>query len=189
MATDRVDLKEEGAKWDGEKVRWDLLPFDALEETAKVYTIGAKKYAARNWEMGIDYMRIVGALLRHTNAFVRGERYDPDNGQLHTSSIVWNALALCAYDVRGMNGGKFDDRPVAQQYRHDAGCDTTPGQGSVQTPPPAEKPTVPIDVLQGLFGTLAGRSFGPVAGGSRPDEANRDARVHVTNTILSRKED
>lgn len=161
MATDRVDLKEQGAKWDGEKIRWDLLPFDALEETAKVYTIGAKKYDARNWELGIDYMRIVGALLRHTNAFVRGERYDPDNGQLHTSSIVWNALALCAYDVRGMNGGKFDDRPLAQQYRHDTGCDTAARQGSVQKAPGPEGSAIAGALLQGFFSGIANGSISP----------------------------
>lgn len=116
----RTDLANAGAKYDGEKVQWDLVPDDAVEEVAKVYTLGAKKYASRNWEKGISYMRIVGALRRHLNAWIRGERYDPENGQPHLASVVWNGLALLAYELRGMNDGPFDDRPRAQFYRNDS---------------------------------------------------------------------
>ena len=112
-----VDLKTTGAKYDGAKIRWELIPDDAMEEVAKLYTTGAQKYDARNWELGIDYMRIVGALRRHLNSWVRGEQFDRDNGQPHLSSVVWNGLALLAYELRGMNGGKFDDRPRAQFYQ------------------------------------------------------------------------
>jgi hypothetical protein len=114
MADARPDLKEVGAKYDGEKNRYDLVPFDALDEVVKVYTLGARKYADRNWEKGISYMRIVAALLRHLFAWVRGEQYDQDNGQPHLASVVWNGLALLAYEMRGMNNGEFDDRPRAE---------------------------------------------------------------------------
>jgi hypothetical protein len=112
----RTGLADAGAKYDGEKIQWDLLPFDALEEVARVYTLGAKKYAPRNWEKGISYMRIVGALLRHLMARVMGETYDAENGQRHSASVVWNALTLLAYELRTMDGGAFDDRPRAQFY-------------------------------------------------------------------------
>lgn len=113
MSTGRVDLAAAGAKYDGEKLRWDLIPWDAMEEVARVYTLGAKKYADRNWEKGILYNRIMAALLRHLLAWYKGERCDPDNGQPHLASVVWNSLALLAYERRGMDGGDFDDRPGA----------------------------------------------------------------------------
>lgn len=100
-----------GVKYDGSKNRLDLLPFDALEEVGKVYTLGAAKYTDRNWEQGIAYMRVVGALLRHLFAWVRGEKNDPENGQPHLASVAWNALALLTYELRGMNGSEFDNRP------------------------------------------------------------------------------
>ena len=107
MATDRSTVN--GIKYDKEKLRLDLLPVDALEELARVYTMGAKKYGDRNWEQGLSYMRVVGALLRHLFAWIRGETYDKEDGQRHLASVVWNALALLTYEVRGM--WKFDDRP------------------------------------------------------------------------------
>lgn len=117
MSDGRTDLANAGAKYDGEKVRWELLPYDALEAVAQVFTLGAHKYADRNWEHGIAYSRIVGALHRHLAAWFQGERYDPENGQPHLASVAWNALALLAYELRGMNGGSFDDRPISERKK------------------------------------------------------------------------
>ena len=109
---------KDGTKDDTEKNRLDLLPFDALEDIGLVYTIGARKYAERNWEKGISYMRVVGALLRHLFAWIKGTTFDKDNGQRHISAVAWNAIALVAYELRGMNGGRFDDRPFGKD-NHD----------------------------------------------------------------------
>ena len=117
MSTERTDLADVGAKYDGEKTRWELLPYDAIEEVARVYTMGAHKYADRNWEKGIAYSRILGALQRHLTAWYQGERYDPENGQPHLASVVWNGLALLAYELRGMNAGEFDDRPISERKK------------------------------------------------------------------------
>lgn len=106
---DGRELKE-GTKDDAEKLRLDLLPTDAIEEVGMVYTIGARKYADRNWEKGISYMRVVGALLRHLFAWLRGEERDPKDGQRHISAVAWNAIALMTYEIRGMK--EFDDRPL-----------------------------------------------------------------------------
>jgi hypothetical protein len=40
--------KEEGLKFDEGKLRFDLIPIYPLEELARVYTIGAKKYGDYN---------------------------------------------------------------------------------------------------------------------------------------------
>src|SRR5678810_808588 len=59
----------DGKKHDQDKVPLQLLPLDALTEIAKVLQFGAKKYAARNWEKGIEYDRVFGATLRHLYAW------------------------------------------------------------------------------------------------------------------------
>lgn len=105
----------EGTKDDTEKNRLDLLPFDALEELGTLYTAGARKYADRNWEQGISYMRVVGALLRHLFKWVAGKVYDPENGQREITAVAWNAITLLSYELRGMNSGKFDDRPIRKE--------------------------------------------------------------------------
>lgn len=100
-------IRSEGDKFDGEKLRYDLLPVDALEEITKVFTMGAKKYGDRNWEKGITWGRIFAALLRHLFAFWVGEDYDKESGLLHTSHMAWNAVALLTYQKRKIG---VDDR-------------------------------------------------------------------------------
>lgn len=102
----------EGRKDDGGKLRYDLIPADALDELARVYTIGANKYADRNWERGMKWGRIFGALMRHSWAFWRGERSDPTDGQHHMASVAWCALALLAFDMRAAGE---DDREITER--------------------------------------------------------------------------
>lgn len=97
-----------GVKYDGGKLRYDLIAPEALEGLAKVYTIGAKKYGDRNWENGIDFSRVYSALQRHAWVWWAGEEFDPD-GQHHLDSVMWNAATLRAFIARGMSA--HDDRP------------------------------------------------------------------------------
>jgi hypothetical protein len=120
-----------GRKDDLDKLRYDLIPPEAMRGLAYVYTIGAKKYADRNWEQGIKYSRVVGALFRHLFLWLIGEEFDTDNGQRHIDSVVWNAVALSTYTARGMY--KFDDLPGRQMlYNHEN------EQGTVGTNPVRE---------------------------------------------------
>jgi len=88
----------EGRKDDQGKLRFDLIPPGPLEELARVYTIGAAKYADRNWENGLQWGRVFAALMRHAWAFWRGERFDPKDGQHHLASVCWTAMALMEYE-------------------------------------------------------------------------------------------
>ena len=89
--------KEGGIKYDGGKLRYDLIPVDALEELVKVYTVGAQKYGDRNWEKGMEWGRIFGAIQRHLWAFWKGEDHDPETGILHLSHACWGCMALIHY--------------------------------------------------------------------------------------------
>lgn len=61
----------EAIKNDDNKQRYDLLPAYALDELVKVYSMGAKKYAPRNWELGMAYSRVFAAIMRHAWAWFR----------------------------------------------------------------------------------------------------------------------
>lgn len=87
MAVDTWTVKAEGVKHDSEKIRVDLLDAQALEGLAAVLTFGAKKYNAHNWRGGISYSRLIGALLRHTFAILRGEDNDPESGLPHIDHV------------------------------------------------------------------------------------------------------
>lgn len=76
-----------GLKYDSEKPRTDLLDADALEGLSKVLAFGANKYSANNWRGGINYTRLLGAVMRHTFAILRGEDIDPESGLPHVDHL------------------------------------------------------------------------------------------------------
>lgn len=107
----------EGRKDDGGKVRLDLIPPELLFAVGSILTFGAIKYADRNWEAGMSWGRVFGALMRHmwawwggaaptTKNFLFGE-LDDESGKSH----LWHAACciafLVAYEERGVGN---DDR-------------------------------------------------------------------------------
>lgn len=95
-------------KKDFGKLPWHLFPFDAAEEIVKVLDYGAKKYAPRGWEAGMDYSRLYSALIRHLVSWFMRRGNDPDTGLSHLAHAGACVLFLIAYELRGR--GK-DDRP------------------------------------------------------------------------------
>jgi Domain of unknown function (DUF5664) len=103
------DLNMQAVKFDHRKIRWSLLPWDALEEVVKVLMFGASKYADRNWERGMDWDRLFDASMRHKiDWWQRGEELASDSHLKHPAHHACNALFLLAYELR--NVGK-DTRP------------------------------------------------------------------------------
>ncbi len=100
-----------GLRYDAEKARFDLLPPEALEELAMHYAKGAKKYADRNWEKGMNWGRCFASMMRHAWAFWRGEDYDAETGTHHMISVAWNAIAIYTYAVRKIG---TDDRNIVR---------------------------------------------------------------------------
>lgn len=101
---------EEGVKYDEQKLRWDLLPFDSVEDIVKVYTFGAEKYGDENWRAGIKWKRIIAAIFRHLTAFVLGEDIDKESGLPHLSHAGWGILTLLWYSRYRI---RFDDRYIS----------------------------------------------------------------------------
>jgi hypothetical protein len=103
------NIKTGGVKFDNGKARYDLLPPEGAEGVAKVLAFGAQKYAARNWEQGMDWSRPFSACMRHLWAWWRGEKNDPDSGLPHLFHAATNIFFLIAYEARGRG---TDDRPT-----------------------------------------------------------------------------
>jgi hypothetical protein len=101
---------KEGTKADDGKVPYELLAPELLEGVSRVLLFGARKYAPRNWEMGMAWGRVFGALMRHLWAWWRREETDVETGMSH----LWHAgcciMFLIAYEQRKI--GK-DDRPTS----------------------------------------------------------------------------
>ena len=99
-----------GRKDDQEKLPYHLLPPELMEGIAAVLQFGARKYAPRNWELGMSWSRPFSALMRHMWAWWRGEKADPETGMSH----LWHAgcclTFLIAYEQRQTG---TDDRPTS----------------------------------------------------------------------------
>lgn len=70
-------------KYDEAKRRYDLVPYDALEQIIEVLEYGANKYDDHNWRKCEEPRRYWGAAMRHLTAWIRGERIDPESGLSH----------------------------------------------------------------------------------------------------------
>ena len=102
-----LKMQEQGTKFDNDKPQMDLLPFDTLEEVAKVLTFGARKYAPYNWAKGMKYSRLIAACLRHFFKWCKGDEHDPETGLSHLHHAICCLMFLSEY--QRMNVGE-DDR-------------------------------------------------------------------------------
>lgn len=113
-------------KHDSGKPRWDLIPPIPLEMVADVYRRGADKYAPRNHEAGLRWGRVFRALISHAWKWWRGETHDTEDGQHHLASVVWCALTLMEYEIRG--AGEDDRVPYPAHIAHRRDLDPPPSR-------------------------------------------------------------
>ena len=91
--------------------RMDLLPPDSLMHAATHFGRGAQKYADRNWELGYEWSKSYGALLRHLMLWWDGEDTDEDEsfGAFHhLDAVLFHALVLRRFAA---DHPDLDDRP------------------------------------------------------------------------------
>lgn len=106
----KIDMSK-GLKFDGDKPRYDLIPPYPLNELAKLYTSGAKKYEDRNWEKGLRWGRCFAALMRHAWKFWSGEDMDEEMKVHHMVCVAFCAFSLIEFSKTHR---EFDDRPKAK---------------------------------------------------------------------------
>lgn len=93
-----------GKKDDSDKLRYDLLPPNAIEKIVKILTFGAKKYAPDNWKFVNDWKpRYIAALMRHLEAYRKGELIDPESGESHLSHMLCCGIFLLEKELENSN--------------------------------------------------------------------------------------
>lgn len=110
MCSNSSNSKTEFLKFDSAKPRFDLVDPWFSEDTAKVLTMGAMKYAEDNWKLNTDIKRYIGALERHLNEIKKGELFDDESGLQHTAHIACNAMFLHYMIRKGTNGKRKNRR-------------------------------------------------------------------------------
>ena len=92
-----------------------LLPFEVIWDDAVHYEKGAAKYAARNFEKGIEFSKCFSSALRHMIQFWLGDRSEP-----HLIAARWHLAAMQFYCKRIEEGTlpeELDDRPVYKEKK------------------------------------------------------------------------
>lgn len=100
-----MENKNGAIKFDSDKLRWDLLPYDCIEELAKIISYGEMKYGEHNWQ-GVEWDRYFAALMRHLIARKNGELKDPESGLDHLSHVMCNAMFMLWIDKNADNKSK-----------------------------------------------------------------------------------
>lgn len=92
-----------GVKNDKGKLRWSLLPLDAMREVVRVLMGGANKYAPNNWIHVEDARdRYFDAAIRHLTDWHDGERNDKEWGLHHLAHASCCTIFLLALSLRGL---------------------------------------------------------------------------------------
>ncbi len=68
---------------------------------ADVLRSGAIKYSARNWEKGLKFSDVVGAIKRHLNKIQLGEMIDSETNQLHAAELHAETMFLLHFIATG----------------------------------------------------------------------------------------
>lgn len=107
-----------------DKLRWDLLPLEEIEDIVRVYHAGAKKYGPNRWQ-GLEdgYNRYKAAMLRHLMEYEKGNEIDEDTGCLHLAQVAWNAISMLYLSKRKQgvkedNNVKYSDDSLAVLYNY-----------------------------------------------------------------------
>lgn len=102
--------KPTAARFSKGKIRHDLIPPWAIEEIAKVYTYGCKKYDDDNWRKGMKWKeKVIGPLERHLNKWLRGEKIDDESNCHHLAMVIWQCICLMMYEKYDL--GQDDRNP------------------------------------------------------------------------------
>ena len=95
-------MQEQGRKFDGGKLRYDLLPVHAIEEVTRVITLGAEKYDPENWKRVPEgRRRYYAAAMRHMEAWRKGEKQD-EIGTHHIANAISNLIFILEKELRGL---------------------------------------------------------------------------------------
>jgi hypothetical protein len=101
------------------KGAYHLLPCKAIKRLAQHFQNGAKKYKARNWELGQPLSVYMDSAMRHLFNHLDGMR-DED----HLAACSWNVLCLIETQERINQGilpeelNDLDNIPSAQAYKN-----------------------------------------------------------------------
>jgi hypothetical protein len=99
------------------KLRYDLIPPEALEALATICSDGAISHGEDNWLKGMPHRTTYASLMRHVQSWWAGVDIDPTSNRSHSWHIFWNAMVMVVMEARlkagdeRFNQAEIDNRP------------------------------------------------------------------------------
>jgi len=96
----KIAQKSDGdIKADSGKRRYDLVPIEAIEGIAEIFTYGSRKYDDNNWKKSEHPDRYYAAACRHLAEIRKGNYIDPESNCFHidhalTSLVMYRELMI-----------------------------------------------------------------------------------------------
>lgn len=112
--TEQENTIKKGMKFNTGKLRYSIIPMEAVREVVKVSEYGAIKYEPNNWKNIKDMNIYYDALMRHIIAWKTGETHDLESGLHHLAHGAWNALTLVWFAIQ--NGELDPDGEFNLEY-------------------------------------------------------------------------
>lgn len=101
------DAKGSGARFNGGKADYSLIPMSTMEDEARVWMKGAEKYTRNNWRKGMQWSVPFACLMRHLAKWQDGEDLDAETGLPHLAHAMCNLRMLTLFATTYPEG---DDR-------------------------------------------------------------------------------
>ena len=109
-------MSEQGRKYDGGKLRYDLIPVLALEDMVKGLTFGTIKYDDNNWvKVPNGRKRYLAAALRHIQEYRKGNLWDEEQNIHHLSAAMNNLSFTVEKDLRGWEDSSDEQEDISQE--------------------------------------------------------------------------
>lgn len=105
----KSEVRGSGARFNDGKPALDLVPLVSMEDCARVFDYGRKKYAEWNWAKGMDWSIPYACMLRHLSKWHQGEDIDEESGLPHLAHAMCNMVMLSTYAKTYPEG---DNRPT-----------------------------------------------------------------------------
>lgn len=133
-----VENENGGKKFDGGKLRFDLILPEVLKEVAGVLTDGARDYGDTNWKK-VEPERYHGAVMRHWNAYRLGEKKDHKSGYHPLAHAIADMMFLIWFDNNESQAIDYEGDEYGKIIKD---IMRTVGFGSTTIPPLEEDTTI-----------------------------------------------
>ena len=111
-------MSEQGRKYDGGKLRYDLIHVLALEDMVKGLTFGTIKYDDNNWvKVPNGRKRYLAAALRHIQEYRKGNLWDEEQNIHHLSAAMNNLSFIVEKDLRGWEDSLEEPLEEATEFQ------------------------------------------------------------------------